>query len=205
MLWSYDEPRARKLFEEAFQAMTNATARERSLWVSPIGPDSHYSVRNVVIPAIIRRDPALAVRLAENIAELSGKSDPKSDQYTERSLILSHLVSLMSSMEPRLSSQLGKIFAERGDIQNLGTLLSQIRRTEPKAADDLFVLALEKARLGKPSIDDIRSFGSYLFPFFGEGVIRHSSGAAKRDPLQAATRNPLAVSQFLELAYEAAK
>jgi hypothetical protein len=79
----------------------------------------------------------------------------------------------------------------------------QIRRKEPKAADDLFILALGGAKLRQPSIDDIRWFGSYLFPYFGDGVVQHPAGAAKRDPFRAIKTDPQVISQFLELAYEA--
>ena len=77
MLWSYDEPRARRLFEDAFQAVESAKTSERSAAAPYNGPDSLYTIRIDVVRLAGQRDPALATKLAENAADQPLDIDPK--------------------------------------------------------------------------------------------------------------------------------
>ncbi len=205
MLWGFDEPRARRLLEEAFQAIANVKTDERG---RPIALS--YIVRNVAIRAIATRDPAMALRLQQSV-EIPLNIDPKLTGigmgvglYAERARIQNDLAMyiLMGEIrtgELRSAFQAVKPFADRGDLQRLIPFARQIRMKDAAAADEIFSQALAKARLGQPSFDDIRHLSWYVFPNFGDGVFRYSD--KKVDPFEATPISAELLEQFLDLAY----
>ena len=122
----------------------------------------------------------------------------------ERTQLQSQLVLHFAQRDPKRAALLAKIFAENGDFNSLMLVLGMIRFKDANAADDLFIQALAKAGEGQPSFEDIRRFASYVFPSFGEGVLRFSADGNKRDPFAPSSSGPAASAQFLEFAYDVA-
>jgi hypothetical protein len=207
MLWGFDEARARRLLEEAFQAIANVRTDERG---RPMALS--YTVRNVAIRAIATRDPAMALRLQQSV-EIPSDIDPKitgigmaNSLYAERARIQNDLAMYIlmgeiRSGDLRHASEALKPFADRGDLQRLIPFARQIRMKDAPAADEIFSQALAKARLGQPSFDGIRHLTGYVFPNFGEGVFRYSE--KKGDPFEATSISAELLEQFLDLAYNA--
>ena len=197
MLWNYDEPRARALLEQAFQAIANVRVNDRGSAVP--------SLRFQVLRTIARHDSTLALKLHQSI-EIPSNPDPRSFSSGNTMYVLSLSLLINDAQNPvsdvRLLSQAVKPFAERGDLRSFIPLLRQIHVRDAKVADDLFLQALEKTRLGQPGFDDLRWLAWYLFPAFGDGVISFSSSAVTQDPYAAIQISPAVLQQFLDLAYD---
>ena len=206
MLWSYDEPRARRLFEDAFQAVESAKTSERSTAAPYNGPDSLYTIRIDVVRLAGQRDPALATKLAESASDQPPDIDPKFAgggyrKYSERAVLQERLAFSLAHQDPQRAAQVVASLIEKGNINNLAALLSTIRFKDAKAANELFIQALAKAKLGQPSFVDITSLAHYLFQHFGQGIIRFSSTTEKNNPYAHIPVDPAVIEQFLDLAY----
>ncbi|MFY9554011.1 MAG: hypothetical protein WAV47_04745 [Blastocatellia bacterium] len=207
MVWGFDEPRARRLLEEAFQSIANIRIDERGR-----AGGLSYNVRYLVVRTIATRDPAMALRLLQTI-EIPLNIDPKltaigmgNGLYVERARLQNDLAMyiLMGEMrtgELRHSIQALKPFVDRGDLPRLISFARQIRVKDATAADEIFSQALAKARLGQPSFDDIRHLSWYVFPNLGEGIFRYSD--KKVDPFETTPISAELLEQFLDLAYNA--
>jgi hypothetical protein len=200
ILWSYDESRARKIFGDILPVAEKLTGQD--LPPPQVGV-SVYSVRTQVIRLILPHDPEWATRLVESRGEISTDLKTRSTgKNRERTLLQLHLAIYFAQRDTQRTALTLKPFAENGDFNNLMLLLGMIRSKDAKAADDLFLQAVAKARLGQPSFEDIRKCASYVFPSFGDGVLRFPADGGKRDPLTSANSDPAVVGLFLDLAYD---
>lgn len=203
MLWSYDEPRSRRLFEDILQVSERLA--DQGVFAPQVGGVLPYPTRAAVIRLIMPHDSDWATRLVESRGDLANDLKSRSiNKNRERTGLQLQLGIYFAQRDPQRAALAAKPFAENGDFNSLMMLLGMIRFKDARAADDLFLLALAKAKLGQPDFEDIRRFASYVFPAFGEGVLRFSSDGSKRDPLAPANSGPAAVEQFLDLAYEVA-
>lgn len=206
MLWNYDEPRARRMFEGAFQEIASAKLPERSTAAPYNGPDSLYTIRIDVVRLAGQRDPALATKLAESAADQPLDVDPKFAgsgyrRYSERTVLQERLAFSLAQQDPQRAAQVVASLIEKGNINNLTALLSTIRFKDAKAANELFIQALAKAKLGQPSFADILSLARYLFQHFGQGIISFSSTTEKSNLYAHTSIDPAVIEQFLDLAY----
>jgi hypothetical protein len=205
ILWGYNQPRARRLFEEAFQAIATA----RALGRSPSVPQTYAdcSGRIMVIQLLMQHDSALATKLVESVADGSPPSNlkPTDSRYvrpSERVMLQQQLALRFIQQDPARAVQAAQLLVEKGDYNWLMIVLGMLRVKDAKAADGLFLQALVKARLGQPSFFDLSRLGTYLFHAFGEGVLQFSSTAGHGDPLQPINIGSGTVEQFMELAYD---
>lgn len=206
MLWGFDEPRARRLLEEAFHSIANFQTDERGRTTA-----LSYNVRFVVVRTMASRDPAMALKLQQSV-EIPPNIDPKltgavgNGLYVERAriqndLAMSILMEEIRTGELRHAFQAVKPFADRNDLQRLIPFARQIRMKDAAGADELFSQALARTRLGQPTFDDIRNLSWYVFPNLGEDVFRYSD--KKGDPFEATPISAELLDQFLDLAYNA--
>lgn len=203
MLWSHDEPRARRLFEDILQVSERLADQGTS--APQVGGVLPYPTRTQVIRLIVTHDSDWATRLVESRGNLANDQKSRSSgQNRERIGLQLQLAIHFAQRDPQRAALAARPFAENGDFNSLMLLLGMIRFKDARAADDLFIQALAKAKLGQPGFEDIRKFASYVFPFFGAGVLRFSSDAGKPDPLAPANSGPAVVEQFLDLAYDVA-
>jgi|GEM_PF-4154149 len=210
MLWAFDEPRSRRLLEEAFQAIVNVKTDERG-W--PLTRSSN--VPYVVIRTIATHDPAMALRLQQSI-EIPSDLDPwltaqgnGTSLYAVRARIQNDLAMYIviryvstgetKNGELRDAIQAVKPFVERGDFQRTILFARSIRAKDSAAADEIFSQVLTKASLGHPSFDDIRHLSRYVFPNLGAGVLHYPE--KKVDTFEATPISTELRNQFLDLAY----
>lgn len=202
MLWSYDEPRARNLFKEAFEALARLANRSPSVSQFP-----HRPVAGIVAQSIVGRDPALAVKLAESLHD---DVSPNDQSWESLRYQLAHILSMKDHQR---ALQVAKPIAESGNITVLLPLLKQIKmrekfdrgKTNAGGADDLFIRAFEKVKLGQPSLEEIRQLASYLFPSLESGVLTYSANSARTSNVDRYSPIPIGpeiIGQFIDLAYK---
>ena len=201
MLWSYDEPRARRLFEDILQVSERLADQGTS--APQVGGVSPYAAHTEVIRMIMPHDSDWATRLVESRGELASDLKSRSiGKNRQRTGLQLQLGFFFARQDPQHAVLAAKPFAENGDLNSLMMLWGIIRFKDARAADDLLIQALAKVKLGQPSFEDIRTVALNVFPSFGEGVLRFSPDASKRDPLAPANSGSAAVEQFLDLAYD---
>jgi hypothetical protein len=200
MLWSHNEPRARRLFEDAVHASEKLADQDTR---PPQAGVSLYPVRAQVIRLIIPHDPDWAARLIESRGELFTDLTSRSiARNRERTLLQMQIVIFFAQRDPQRAAVAAKPLAEVDDLNGLMSLLSMIRFRDVKAADELFLLALAKTRARQPTLEDIRRFAMYLFPSFGEGLFHFASDGSKRDPVSPPNSSPGVVERFFEFSFE---
>lgn len=211
LLWEYDEPRARRMFETAFQAIasTKLPAQDKSAPPSYVGADSHYPLRIDAIRFISRRDTALAAKLIDSVVDQPPNVDPKfSDNsygnYSETDMLRLQFALYITDSDPQRATQIARTFIQKRDIRRAISILESLRGKDALTADDLFAQALSQIKQNKTiATEDIRNFASYLFPDFGEGVILFTSDSGNGSTRGAARSNPALTAQFFDLAYKA--
>jgi hypothetical protein len=202
MLWSYDQPRARRLFEDSLQVSERLA--DQGAPPPVVGVASFYPVRIQVIRLIMPHDSDWAIRLVESRGDIVSDIKLRTGKNWERTQLQFQLCVHFAQRDPQRAALAVKPFVENGDLNFLMTLLGMIRFKDARTADELFLQALAKARLNQPSFEDIRRFATYVFPSFGEGVLRFSSNGGKSDPFAPSPSGAAAVQQFLEFSYEVA-
>ena len=205
VLWSYDQPRARRLFEGALQEtarLPEPSASARSQGTAGLPSNARASVIRLIMP----HDSDWATRLVESAGEIAN-ADAKARTaapYRERAMLQVYLAFYFAQQDPQRAVRVVKPFAENGDVNSLMMALGMIRSKDAAAADELFNQVLAKAKLSQTGFNDINRLATYLFPSFGEGVIHFSlsTNGATRDPFAPVSTDPAMVQQFLDLAYE---
>jgi hypothetical protein len=201
MMWTYDEARARNLFKEAFEAFARAQAANPEFSTSKF---PHRPVAGMVAQSIVARDPALAARLAESL-----RDDASNNQSWES--LRYQLAQILAMKDYRLALQVLKPIADSGNVATLVPLLKQIKMRErmanrgkpdAKGADDLFIRAFEKVRLGQPSLEEIRQLASYLFPSFENGVLVYPARTDNVDRFKPIPMDDAVIRQFFDMAYK---
>jgi hypothetical protein len=202
MLWAYDQPRAQRLFEDAIQAADRLADQDTR--PPQVGVVSFFPVRTQVIRLILPHDPDWATRLVESRGELTADFQSRSMRRNrERTTLQLYLAMFFAQRDIPRTVLAVRPFAEIGDSRSLMQFLSLIRSKDVQVADELYLLALAKARVGQSAFSDIPTFARYVLSSFGEGVLRPFTDIGNRDPL-ANTSSSVALQQFLEFAYEAA-
>ena len=196
MLWSFDEPRARLLFKEAFETLALAQPS--------ISRFPHRPVAGIVAQTIVSRDPALAVKLAETLP-------PYDSSNQQRESLRYQLANTLALKDPERALQVAKPIAESGDLPTLIPLIKQIkmrermldkRKMEAKGADDLFIRAFERVKLREPSLEEIRQLASYLFPSFEHGTLILSAATSNADRYGSIPIDPKVIEQFFDVAFK---
>lgn len=203
MLWPYDEPRARRQFEESFRAVNSARAAASPSSVSPPGipfmQTSPFSeLRNEILALIARRDADLAEKLIKLAADDSSdkdsgeKAQTKASQNERYDLYLQAALSIAKS-DPARAAQLAKASLGGGISPDIIKVLFALRATNPAAADGLFSAALMAARQdGRHASMNIATLAPYILPEF----TTMGAGVTSQPAL------PL-VREFLNFAYDA--
>ncbi|HKS40582.1 MAG TPA: hypothetical protein VJX74_08185, partial [Blastocatellia bacterium] len=164
---------------------------------------SHYPMQTNVIRMAGQHDPALATKLTESVVDQPPDIDPKSSypRYSERALLQEQLAISFAQQDPKRAVRAAAPLIEKGNIYKLAFVLSIIKIRDARAANELFIQVLAKAKLGQPSFEDIQAMAMYLFPYFGQGVIRFSSAASASSPYAHIPLDIGVIEQFLDLAY----
>lgn len=208
LLWTRDETRARRLFEKAFQATATVPlpAPDSSMPPSYVGADSHYALRNDLISLVSRRDPGLASKLIDSVVDQPPNVDQKFINsgyatYSEQDMLRFQFAMYITHSEPQRAAEIAKALLQRGDIRRTLSIVEELRRNEQTLADDLFVQALSRVKeTNATSRENIRLLANYIFPGFGEGVIRFTGGTHRQGDSESNAVSPALRDQFLDLA-----
>lgn len=211
ILWPYDEPRARGIFKDAFDATASAKlekGKEATAPASPLGGAAPLmTLRGEVLSVVARRDPDLAESLIGSLKkDARGEDDAtnpdKAEQGAGSGLYLETALSIAET-NPRRAVRLAEAGLEGGLYldPSLVRVLYALRRTSPAQADALYksVLATARRRQGYSSVN-LTILATYALPEFS------ASSAYSGDTLpvagaEAQATGPLAV-EFLDFAFE---
>lgn len=229
-LWSYDEARARREFEQAFRRIAELKVAELKASEKQTGaatsasPSSGATARGAALKAmmlsalraevaglIAQRDAMFARRLIDSIVESAPPADAKTDQFmeffgkqSERAALYMQTALRLAPSDPRRAAELVRTsLAQDGDINLLlpGVLLA-LRRQDAATADDLFRASLQIARRD-PSRFSLYAgtLASYAFPNEPAAAIYNLAEAEASGEISA-TRTPPPVALINEfLAY----
>ena len=208
LLWESDQPRARALITAAFNAVpeTELPPVDKEIPPSYIGADSHYPLRADLLRVIAQRDSALAVKLVETVVDQPPNVDPKFSgsgygQYSEQAMLYGQIAGNVANSDPAVAGRIARTSIDKGDIELGLRVLGSLPPANADMARELFTQALAAAKRDREhAVSHMRSLADIVFPGFGEGVIRFTSG--DRDPRSANPRNPELIQPFLEFAYE---
>ncbi|MDQ3744314.1 MAG: hypothetical protein M3444_08025 [Acidobacteriota bacterium] len=201
VLWPYDEPRARRQFEESFHAVTSARAASPDDAAPPGGSFMQTSplseLQNEVLALITRRDADLAEKLIKSAGEDSPDKNSEAKARTNASqngrydLYLQAALSIAQS-DPERAAQLAQASLNGGVSPDIIKVLFTLRSTSPVAADALFSAALAAARQdSRRASMNVATLAPYALPEF----TTMGAGAMPQPAL------PL-VREFLNFAYD---
>ena len=207
VLWPYDEPRARRQFEESLRAAMSAKAAPPDGLTPPAGGFAQLSqlseLQSEVLALISRRDADLAEKLIKSVAgdspDAEAGTKARAEQKTRDDLYLQAALGMAES-NPGRAAQLAKAGLGGEISPEILKILFALRSSNPAAADELFGAALAVARRarGRSSMN-VATLAPYVLPEFmtpGAGVSpTQETGAAAR------AASPL-VREFLDFTYD---
>lgn len=205
MLWPRDEPRARRLFYEAFQRVNEMKLPhlEADDSMRPLVAGIISQLRAEILSTISRRDQALAEKLARAVKqtpasefEQPGCIGCRNQNESETQQLKLALATVGS--DPARAMQLAKAGLAKGINPKIASVLRVMRDKDPALGDELFVYALSVARRQSVYLSD--SFGSlfyYALPELASGLIMHGGADPVATPANADT-----VSAFLEFVHD---
>jgi hypothetical protein len=209
MLWPYDEPRARRQFEESFHAAMSAKTASTNGLTPPGGAFMQTSplseLRSEVLTLVSRRDASLAEKLIESVASDSPDKDSgiqaqtSAEQKARSGLYLQAALSIAES-DPGRAAQLAKASLGGGISPDIIKILFAMRSSNSAAADDLFRAALAVARQdSRRGSMNVATLAAYVLPEFttmGVGI------SSTQDAGATPQATPLLVREFLNFSYD---
>lgn len=225
-LWQYDEPRARRQFEDAFRSISsvklveqqgNTSSSTSTLEIDTLSDERKLELRSEILKLISRRDLGLAERLAKSVADApnhinDATSNINPDQWrtldsesqSEQAELYLEMAMSIAATDPQRAVQLTKTSLNSG-IKSalLLDVLQAIRREKPALADGLFSYALSVAGRDTANLSsNISLLTQYVFPDYGAGSISASFGS-DHDPGTTGQTRPALTRQFLNFVYQA--
>lgn len=210
ILWRYDEPRARHLFEETFRALASAKSDKESdapsaLTIASASPLSQ--LQDEVLRLIARHDANLAEKLINSIVETKTNTDEDSKAKTdktqdERSGLYLQAALSIADTNPDRAVQLAASSLTSGIKPSILSLLFALRQKNPTQANALYKSTLAAARgdTGHASIN-IQILASYALPeFITSGALGCTSFAQNSDG--AAQPDSAIAAEFLNFVYD---
>lgn len=214
ILWDYDEPRARQIFEHAFHDIDTIKpdappSREPS--ASMAGFSAVNALRSVVLVLVSAHDLNLAGKLIKSIKESDSAratneagATSAGDRSADRSMLYMQIATRMAATDPARAVELAKLGLEGGIHPMLSGLLFALRAKDARAADYVFKAALSVARTDPSHTGaNLMLLMQYALPEFTPAMKIMRAALPGKDTLPAESGNPAAMSPFLDFAYEA--
>src|SRR5882724_10996290 len=189
--WDYDQPKARKGFEDAFQEITSfvdksKTSKSDSKSPTQKGSDNRpligINLYNAVLTAISRRDSKLAKKLIDSLIDIPADKESSFDQFTElsggqRSLLNLQLANSFVDSDPQEAVRLARASEARTINATMTGLLISLKHRDVAAANDLFNYALSIAQKDLPNLTaNVSQLAYYVLPGYGEPAVRFNMG-----------------------------
>ncbi|MFL6332073.1 MAG: hypothetical protein ACJ754_01900 [Pyrinomonadaceae bacterium] len=208
ILWPYDEPRARGIFKDAFDATASAKLEKGKEGTAPASPPGGaaalMALRGEVLSVVARRDPDLAENLIGSLKGARGEDDATNPDNAGVGPGL-YLESALSIAEtnPRRAVRLAEAGLEGGLYldPSLVRVLYALRRTSPAQADALYksVLAAARRRQGYSAVN-LTILAAYALPEFSTGTA-YGGDTLPNTGTETQAAGPLAV-EFLDFAFD---
>jgi len=203
MLWRFDEPRARKMYEVSFHDIDTIKPASDERNEVQFLPGFKARLRAEILKSLSLHDKDFAQRLAKTAAEErppDGQPVPRcvgcGVQNTSASM---RLAFDLAQTDPKRSFQLAKEELSGGINPMLNSVLHMLRLKEPALADQLFSHALTIARQQSVYLSDsVNQLSRYVFPNFGAGAIKPP--VPQRVPKET---KPEVIEQFLNFVADA--
>ncbi|MDQ1557910.1 MAG: hypothetical protein QOD32_970 [Pyrinomonadaceae bacterium] len=212
LLWSYDEPRARRRLEEAFRATTSIKVEKQGATVpppSPVAPVTPLSLlQREILSLIARRDVNLAERLinsaaAEAKSETDGAFVARGGDAAggERPGLYLQAALSIADTNPERSVQLAEASFAGGISPTVLSVLLTLRQKSPTQGDALYRATLAAARRDPTTASlSLQLLAPYALPEF---ITAAGFGAALTPDAGAATQaGGAAAVEFLNFAYD---
>jgi len=147
LLWEHDKVRARRQFEETFQAIDLiATPAQQEKAPSSTAIDNPQSrLRRELILLISRRDPELAERLMKTIVDVPPEPNPNAvavGSQSEHALLYPQIARALADTDPQRAAQMVRNSLSSGLHSMLPSVLQLLQHQNPALADELFASAL---------------------------------------------------------------
>jgi tetratricopeptide (TPR) repeat protein len=172
LLWKEDSQYARKLFLQALDSLKSVKADVARNDASPVAKQivsrgEYAYLRGTILSYMAKHDPVLAKRLAD--AEM--KDDTEADRVTSNLSTAMNLISTSDDLPT--AADFAQRSLEKGVPPLFIQFLFQLRRKEPKLANQLFIAALNRLA-ATPNVNgkDFMNLGAYLYtsPDGEEGI-----------------------------------
>lgn len=210
ILWGYDEPRSRRLFEQTFRNIVSAEpdnqiAVSSASIIASASPLSQ--IQRDVLSLIARRDAILAEKLIDSIPEAKlnkeGASKAQGDiSQAERSELYLQAASSVAETNPERAAKLAESSFISGLNPSILNVLFTLRQKNPAQADALYRVALAKVRgdIRHASVN-IQILASYALPQFATVGMSGSSDLVQNSG--AVTKHDSAMAiEFLNFVYD---
>ena len=174
-LWQFNEPHARRLFTDAFDAIDSVkldpSKDQRMRMASAAGgPGPLAELRAEVLRMIAAHDFRLAESLRESIKE--PKTDSKgSSELSEKEELAWDIAIASARLQPQRTAEFVRSQLRKGINEELGWALVGIRRNNQQLAQQLFSESVAVARLNLNAAENVEILGVYVLP--GEAEALH--------------------------------
>ncbi|HXU39235.1 MAG TPA: hypothetical protein VN937_22970 [Blastocatellia bacterium] len=211
LLWRFDQPRARRLYDESYHAIDGVKPPNSLRISSDFLPGFKSRLRGDLLKAASQHDRDFAESLVKSPTETrpDGKQPAVNSTRCVGCGFQIESVSQTFRMaidaapaDPQRAVQLAKDALNRSINSMIYSVLQVLRRRHPELADDLFISAVASARQHTIYLSDsANSLAPYVFPDFGAGTrVR----ATPQPPVPITMRGEL-IEQFLSFFADAAE
>jgi tetratricopeptide (TPR) repeat protein len=200
ILWPYDEPRARRQFDEVFQSIAQAQADKQN--TSPLA-----QLQSEVLSLVARHDAELADSLIRDGGQVkpqadSGASPPAEKLQSDNSALYLQVATSLAGTNPERAVRLAESGLARGVNPSILGVLFALRQSDPARANALYRSTLAVARRDAPRASlNIPVLASYVLPgytttsAFGDPVPVPPTGAAVQP-------DRALIAEFLNFVYD---
>ena len=204
ILWRFDEPRARKMYEASFHDIDTIKPASDEINEVQFLPGYKARLRGEILRSLSLQDKDFAVRLAKTAVD----ERPLDGQPAAPRCVGCGVQSVSPSMrlafdlvqtDPKRAVQLAREELSGGINSLLYPILHMLRQKDPALADQLFSYALTTARQGSIYLSDsVNQLSRYVFPNIGIGAIKLA------EPLPVPKEiKPESIEQFLSFVADA--
>jgi hypothetical protein len=198
LLWPFDEPQARTLFEAVFQeannAFNNALKESKSQPASSLAASHQLQQLNHVLSSIAQYDKNWAEILLKSVAntKISGN-------YNSQSFLTLQMAMTLAETHPEIAHQIVLSSLNNGINPMIGNILHKLQHSNPALAEEIFInaLSIAKGDLANAFIN-IKILSLYVFPSTTTDSLESVMG---RNP-ESSPLKPVLVQQFLSFAYD---
>jgi hypothetical protein len=207
VLWNYDQPRARALFENAMKsAGPLLPKRPDDRPLSSLDTEIYSLVSGEILDFVLAHDAAFAERLASlalaplQVNESKGAA-PDMSFRSEQTALYCQMARRVAASDPQRAAELIRLSFNGFYSADQVRALNELRRHAPALADEIFLNAVAMVRNKPTSISNKAGIlACYVFP-----DIKNEVGAAFRRAGDADIQvqvSPALIKSFLEFVYD---